>query len=158
EPVEKIRRNAPEAFRARQLRAVTLADYARRAQDVPGVSRAIARYAWTGSWRTVRVTIDPVGTTVLEESLRKDVAAHLEAVRLIGEDLELRPPRYVPLDIRVEVCARSDVWREDLRFVLDREFSDGWTSDGRPGFFNLDAWTFGQALHRSAIEGRAQLV
>ena len=34
---EKIRRNAPEAYRARQLRAVTLADYVRRAEEVPGV-------------------------------------------------------------------------------------------------------------------------
>ena len=48
-------RNAPEAFRARQLRAVTLADYVKRAEEVGGVSRAVARYAWTGSWRTVRI-------------------------------------------------------------------------------------------------------
>src|SRR5207244_3256480 len=58
EPVERMRRHAPEAFRARQLRAVTLADYVARAEEVPGVSRAVARYAGTGSWRTVRVTID----------------------------------------------------------------------------------------------------
>ena len=70
ESVDKIRRNAPEAFRARQLRAVTLADYARRAEEVSGVSRAVARYAWTGSWRTVRVVIDPAGTTVLNDDLR----------------------------------------------------------------------------------------
>jgi Baseplate J-like protein len=154
EPLEKVRRNAPEAFRARQLRAVTLADYVRRAEEVPGVSRAVARYAWTGSWRTVRVTLDPTGTTVLELPLRDAVAAHLEAVRLIGEDIELRPPRYVALEIRIIVCARPDVWREDLRFVLEQEFSNSWTSDGRPGVFQPDQWTFGQALHRSQIEGR----
>jgi len=154
ESPEKVRRNAPEAFRARQLRAVTLADYVRRAEEVEGVSRAVARYAWTGSWRTVRVTIDPEGTTELEEPLRAQIAAHLAAVRLIGEDIELRPPRFVPLQIRVVVCATAEYWREDLRFVLDQEFSDGWTSDGRPGFFHPDRWTFGQALHRSQIEGR----
>lgn len=162
EPVEKVRRNAPEAYRARQLRAVTLADYVGRAEEVPGVSRAVARYAWTGSWRTVRVVIDPAGTVAsggtLDDRLRADVAAHLEAVRLIGEDLELRPPRYVPLDVRVTVCAEPGYWREDLRFVLEQEFSDGWTADGRPGFFHPDQWTFGQALHRSAIEGRIQRV
>ncbi len=158
ESPDKIRRNAPEAFRTRQLRAVTLADYVKRAEEVPGVSRAVARYAWTGSWRTVRVVIDPQGTTVLDEALRADVAAHLEAVRLIGEDLELRPPRYVPLDIRISVCADPEYWREDLRFVLEQEFSDGWTADGRPGFFNVDQWSFGQALHRSMIEGRIHRV
>jgi len=158
ESPDKIRRNAPEAYRARQLRAVTLGDYSTRAEEVPGVSRAVAQYAWTGSWRTVRVVIDPQGTTVLTDELRAHVAAHLEAVRLIGEDLELRPPRFVPLDIRITVCAEPEYWREDVRFVLEQEFSDSWTADGRPGFFNPDEWTFGQALHRSAIEGRIHQV
>ncbi|MCY1517924.1 putative baseplate assembly protein [compost metagenome] len=166
EPAERIRRNAPEAFRARQLRAVTLADYVRRAEEVSGVSRAVARYAWTGSWRTVRIAIDPAGFTALGDErsdalwdeLRPRVAAHLEAVRLIGEDIELRPPRYVPLEIRVVVCADEAYWREDLRFVLEQEFSDTWTSDGRPGFFHPDQWTFGQSLHRSMLEGRIQRI
>ena len=69
EPVERVRRHAPEAYRARQLRAVTLADYVRRAEEVEGVARAVARYAWTGSWRTVRIVIDPVGTTELDDEL-----------------------------------------------------------------------------------------
>ncbi len=162
EPAERIRRNAPEAFRARQLRAVTLADYVKRAEEVPGVSRAVARYAWTGSWRSVRITLDPAGFTAfadersqaLWDGLYPQVAAHLEAVRLIGEDLEIRPPRYVPLAIEIVVCAASDYWCEDLRFVLEQEFSEHWTADGRPGFFHPDQWTFGQALHRSQLEGR----
>lgn len=106
----------------------------------------------------MRVVIDPVGNTVLDEALRTDVAAHLEAVRLIGEDLELRPPHYIPIELRMVVCARPDQWVEDLRFVLEQEFSDGYTADGRPGFFHPDAWTFGQALHRSAVEGRVHRV
>ncbi len=166
ESPERIRRNAPEAFRARQLRAVTLADYVRRAEEVSGVSRAVARYAWTGSWRAVRIAIDPLGFTALGDAasdalwqaLRPRVADHLEAVRLIGEDLELRPPRYVPLEVHVTVCLDGGIWREDIRFVLEQEFSDGWTSDGRRGFFHPDAWTFGQSLHRSAIEGRIQRI
>jgi len=166
EAVERIRRNAPEAFRARQLRAVTLADYVNRAEEVSGVSRAVARYAWTGSWRTVRLTIDPTGFTALGDprsealwdELRPRIADHLEAVRLIGEDIELRPPRYVPLEIHVAVCVGESYWREDVRFVLEQEFSDGWTSDGRRGFFHPDEWTFGQSLHRSAIEGRIHRV
>jgi hypothetical protein len=158
ESPDRIRRNAPEAYRAYQLRAVTLADYVRRAQEVARVSRAVAQYAWTGSWRTVRVVIDPVGSTTLDDALRADVASHLEAVRLIGEDLEIRPPRYVPIELRISVCAQPEYWREDLRFVLEQEFSDGYTADGRPGFFHPDEWTFGQSLHRSAIEGRVQKI
>jgi hypothetical protein len=158
EPVEKVLRNAPEAYRARQLRAVTLADYVNRAQEVPGVSRAAARYLWTGSWRTVRIAIDPAGTTELTGDLRLAVARHLEAVRLIGEDIELRPPRYVPLEIEVALCLYPDYWPEDVRFVLEQELSTGYTPDGRPGFFNSDLWTFGRALHRSEIAGRLHQV
>ena len=158
EPAAEIIRRVPEAYRARQLRAVTLKDYVNRAQEVAGVSRAAASYAWTGSWRTVRLTIDPAGTTVLGDDLRRDVARYLEAVRLIGEDLEIRPPLFVPLEIHIAVCAAPDFWPEDLRFILEQEFSAGYTPDGRKGFFHPDLWTFGRPLHASQLSGRIQQV
>ena len=154
EPAALVLRNAPEAYRARQLRAITLDDYSRRAREVDGVAGAVASYAWTGSWRTVRVVIDPAGTDVLEDDLHAEVARHLEAVRLIGEDLELRAPRYVPIAIEVTVCLSPDVWPEDIRHVLEQEFSDGYTPDGRRGFFHPDNWDFGERLRKSAIAGR----
>ena len=158
EPVAEIIRRVPEAYRQRQLRAVTIADYVARAQEIEGVSRATAKYAWTGSWRTVRVVIDPVGTSELSYKLQKEVEAYLNAVRLIGEDLEVRPPAFVPLEIKVKLCAKPDVWPEDIKFVLEQEFSDGWTADGRMGFFHPDLWTFGQPLYASQIIGRAFVV
>ena len=105
-----------------------------------------------------RTALGDERSEALWNELRPRVADHLEAVRLIGEDIELRPPRYVPLEIHVVVCADDAYWREDLRFVLEQEFSDAWTSDGRRGFFHPDEWTFGQHLHRSAIEGRLHRV
>ena len=155
EAIADILRRVPEAYRARQLRAVTLSDYARRAEALAGVAHAHASYAWTGSWRTVRVAIDPAGRTTLDPALRARAAASLEAVRLIGEDLEVRLARYVPLDIHVRVCAHPDYWPEHLRHALEVEFSDDFTNDGRPGFFHPDAWTFGQPLHVSQLVGRA---
>ncbi|MCP5109351.1 MAG: hypothetical protein GY953_00795, partial [bacterium] len=144
--------------RHRQLRAVTLEDYVDRVEELPDVAPAAARYVWTGSWRGVRVTVDPIGTTTLTDELRAQVAGHLEAVRLIGEDLEIRSPRFVPLDIHVVLCIHPDYWPEDIRFVLEKEFSDGYTPDGRRGFFHPDRWTFGQALRASEIIGRVQAV
>jgi hypothetical protein len=155
EPVAEIIRRVPEAYRARQLRAVTLEDYARRAEELSDVAHAHASYAWTGSWRTVRIAIDPRGTDVLAEPLRQQIADHLEAVRLIGEDLEVRPARYVPLDIYLRLCAHPDFWPEHLRRDLELEFSNGYTADGRTGFFHPDNFTFGQALHASQLIGRA---
>jgi len=158
EPPQEIRRNAPEAYREHQLRAVTLADYVARAEEVPEVQRAAAIYMWTGSWRTVRITIDPLGGEVLTPKLAAEVAAHLEPLRLIGEDLEIRPPIYVPLRIELTVCLRDDIWPEDVRFAILEELSDGYTPDGRLALFNPDNWTFGQPLYESEIAGRLQLV
>jgi len=158
EPRDVIVRRVPEAYRVRQLRAVTLADYVRRAEELPGVGHAYARYAWTGSWRTVQVSIDPAGTTVLDEPLRRRLAAHLDAVRLIGEDLEVRPARYVALDIAMRICANPDYWPEDLDVELQRAFSGGYAADGTPAFFHPDNWSFGQALYASQLIGRALAV
>lgn len=158
EPAAEIIRRVPEAYRVRQLRAVTPADYVKRAEELPEVSRAAAAYAWTGSWRTVRVTIDPVGTTVLEPAVLAKIARHLNAVRLIGEDLEIRSPQFVPLEIHLSLCAKPEFWREDLSSILEQEFSVGWTPDGRMGFFHPDRWTFGQTLKSSQIIGRALAV
>src|SRR5205823_6170458 len=127
--------NAPEAYRQHQLRAVTLADYVARAEEVDGVQREAASYMWTGSWRTVRITVDPRGTEVLEPELAAAVATHLEPLRLIGEDLEIRPPLYVALRIELTVCLREDVWSEDVRFAILEELADGYTWDGRLALF-----------------------
>ena len=158
EPPAEIQRRVPEAYRQRQRRAVTLQDYARRAEELPEVSHARATYAWTGSWRAVRVAIDPVGTTTLSRSLARTIGDYLDAVRLIGEDVEVRPAIYVPLDIELSLCAHPAYWPEDLRAELEQEFSDGYTPDGRRGFFHADLWTFGQALYASQIIGRALAV
>jgi hypothetical protein len=158
EPAAEIRRNAPEAYRQHQLRAVTLADYIARAEEVDKVQRAAAQYLWTGSWRTVRVTIDPLGGELLTPDLAAAVADHLEPLRLIGEDIEIRPPAYVPLRIELTVCLRDDVWAEDVRYAILEELSDGFTSDGRLALFNPDNWTFGQPLFESQIAGRLELV
>jgi hypothetical protein len=91
-------------------------------------------------------------------ALRDRALPQLEAVRLIGEDLELRPPIYVPLEIVVDVCLKPEFWPQDVRYQLEQEFSTGWTADGRMGFFHPDVWTFGQSLHRSQIEGRLMQV
>jgi Baseplate J-like protein len=151
-------RRAPEAYRAVQKRAVTLADYATAAEAIDGVSHAAARYGWCGSWRSVRVAIDPVGGGLMSADLVQRLESALDALRLIGDDVEIRNAAYVPLDIDLIVCADPQYWIEDLRAELEAEFSDVWTSDGRRGFFHPDSWTFGQSLHASQLIGRAMSV
>ena len=155
EKSEQILRRVPEAYRSRQLRAVTLQDYIERAQQLDGVSHAHARYVWSGSWRSVRISIDPKGSDTLSEELREQITQHLDAVRLIGEDLELRGARYVPLDISLQLCIHADFWPEDVEHELQQAFSDGYDSRGEMGLFNPDNWTFGQTLYASQLIGHA---
>lgn len=158
EPVAEIIRRVHEAYRVRQLRAVTLNDYEKRVKELPSVSNATARYAWTGSWRTVRITVDPVGTEILDENRRKEIESYLDAIRLIGEDLEIRPPQFIPLEIHVLLCIHPGYLPEHIRDILDQEFSDGFTQSGEMGFFHPDRWTFGQRLRASQITGRVQSI
>ncbi|MCK5243483.1 baseplate J/gp47 family protein [bacterium] len=158
EPTAEIIRRVQEAYLARQFRAITLEDYEKRAMELKSVSNAKARYQWSGSWRIVRLAIDPIGGYAEREKIRKAVAEALEPVRLIGDDLEVRLPHYVPLDIKVAICIDPDYWIEDIRYLLEQEFSVGYTQDGRKGFFHPDGWTFGQNLLASQILGRVQSV
>jgi len=153
ESANVIRRRVPEAFLYEQSRAITLADYVARAKEVPGVSNAAALYMWTGSWRTVRVVIDPEGTTILSENLRAAVEQQLDAVHLIGEDVEVRAPEFVPLIIDVAVCISSDYWIDDVSPMMEQAFCNSYTPDGAAAFFNPDRWTFGQEVYASQIEG-----
>ncbi len=153
EPAAEIIRKAPEAFKARQLRAVTLNDYIKRAEELPEVFKAAARYGWSGSWRVVRVVVDPAGSLELSPAAYRKVYRHLNAVKLIGDDLEIRPPRFVPLRIKVSLCLKPEFWKEDIEFLLAQTFSDNYTDDGRLAFFHPDQWTFGQPLRASQIIG-----
>jgi hypothetical protein len=158
EPVEQIIRRVPEAYRLKQLRAVTLKDYVNMVEQIPGVAQAAARYAWTGSWRTVQIAVNPLGTCTLDDNLKGAVVGYLDAVKLIGEDYEIRPPEYVPLEIHVVFCVHPDYWPKDVKAMVEQEFSNGYTADGRMGFFHPDLWTFGQDLRASQIVGRVQWV
>ena len=152
-----IIRRVPEAFLYQQQRAVTLADYVACAEQ-GGRNRqaAYASYAWTGSWRTVRVCVEPAGSFTLTDDVRAAVEQSLEALHLIGEDLEIRAPEYLPLKISVSLCVSRDFWIEQVSPVVTQAFSDGYTATGEPAFFNPSRWTFGQPLYASQIEGVLQ--
>jgi hypothetical protein len=151
EPVSRVRSLAPDAFRAVLARAVTEADYAAAAEQLSGVSRAVATYRWTGSWLTVFVSVDPRGTDTWTPDLVDEVRTQLQRFRQAGYDLEIRPPEFVALDIGVRVCASRGHRPADVAAALLDALSDRRLSDGSQGFFHPDRFTFGQPLHLSAL-------
>ena len=158
ESVDQILRRVPEAYKYRQSRAITLQDYSKRAQDFQIISNAAARYVWTGSWRAVQVAVDPKESLTMDLDTQDNLARHLTNVKIILDDIELQHSRFIPLKIEVVICIDQNYWPEDIQSILYQEFSEGYTPDGRQGFFHPDRWTFGQELQVSQIAGRIQTV
>ena len=157
EPAERIRMDAPQAFRT-QERAVTEADYADVAGRHPDVQRAKATFRWTGSWMTVFITVDRRGGLPVDAPFEAELMRFLDRFSLAGYDLEIEPPRFVPLDLAFTVCVAPDYVRADVEAALLDVFSNGVRADGSRGFFHPDAFTFGQPLYLSRVIAAAMAV
>jgi hypothetical protein len=157
ESLEHVRQSAPVAFRT-QRRAVTPADYARFAEKHPGVQKAAATFRWTGSWRTVFVTVDRVGGLDVDPAFEDGLRAWLEPFRMAGHDLEVDGPRFVPVELEVVVTVHPDHFAEDVREAVRREFGRGTLPGGQKAFFHPDHFTFGQPVFLSRVYAAAQAV
>ena len=150
ERVDEVRLYAPQAFRV-QERAVTVADWAEVAKRHPRVSRAQARFRWTGSWTTVFVYIDLVGGEPVTAEVTAELSEFLQRYRMAGMDLEVRGPQTVPLDIALSVCVETGFLPEQVQRQLVRRFGSGRNVDGTLGFFHPDRFTFGQSVYLSEV-------
>ncbi len=147
EALDRIRMNAPEAFRAILLRAVRNADYRAILERRATIQQANATTRWTGSWLTDVVAVDPVGSQVLSPELRDEVLAELECVRQAGWQVCLRDADYVPIDVTVDVCLEPGASNAAMVRRITRALV---------AFFDPDNFTFGTPLIRSAIEAVVQ--
>ena len=157
ESIERARQNAPSAFRT-QERAVTPADYGEVAERHSGIQRAAATFRWTGSWRTVFLTVDRLGGLDVDAEFEDEMRAFLERYRMAGHDLELDGPRFVSLEIEMTVCVEPDYFRSDVRKALLEIFSRRKFADGTLGLFHPDNFTFGQTVYLSKLIAAAQEV
>jgi hypothetical protein len=158
EPVDVVKRLAPDAYRAETYRAVTEDDYARAAELLPLVSHGQADFRWTGSWHTVFTTVDPVGTDDPSPATESAVRNHLTRYKVAGYDLEIDPPQYVALEIGLVVCAAPDHFRADVAHAVRDALSAGTLPDGGRGFFHPDNFTFGQPLYLSRVYAAVEAV
>ncbi|MEI2579934.1 putative baseplate assembly protein [Scytonema sp. PRP1] len=157
ETIEEVRQNAPSAFRTQQ-RAVTPEDYAAVAQRHPEVQRAAATFRWTGSWRTVFVTVDRLGGLPVDTPFKAEIRRFLEKFRMAGYDLEVDAPCFVSLEIDMTVCVQRDYFRSDVKATLLQVFSNQVLPDGRRGVFHPDNFTFNQPVYLSTLYAAAQAV
>lgn len=157
ESIEHVRRIAPSAFRI-QERAVTPDDYAAVAERHREVQQAAATVRWTGSWRTVFLTLDRVNGRPVDAEFEHDMRLHLERFRMASHDIEIDGPQFVPLEIEITVCVQPNYFRGDVRAALLEVFSNRILPDGQRGFFHPDKFTFAQPVYLSALYAAAQEV
>ncbi len=151
EPMEQVKAIAPAAFQAEQYRAVTEQDYADIAMRHPSVHHATARFRWTGSWRTVFISVDLAQGAALTPEMEASIAAWVARHRLAGYDVEIAPPIYIPLAIDVEACASPGYFSGDVEQALLERLDSRIHADGSRGFFHPDHFTFGQPLYLSQL-------
>ncbi|CAN5630310.1 putative baseplate assembly protein [soil metagenome] len=157
ESMEHVRQTAPAAFRT-QERAVTPDDYAAVARAVGGVQHARATPRWTGSWRTMVVTLDPAGGEAVEAKLRERARTRLDRYRMAGTDVAVRRARYVALEIALAVCAEAGHVAADVERDLAARLGAGTLPDGTRALFHPDNLTFGRPVWLSQVYGAARNV
>ena len=150
---------APEAFRAETFRAVRDEDYRAHAERVPGVQQAGAKARWTGSWLSEFVTIDPAGAFSLSAELRSEVQRVLDCVRQVGREVFVRDPRYLSLDLEIEICVEPSAYAGQVQErVIEALTVRPPGLYARNPFFHPDNFTFGTPLYRAALEAAVQAV
>jgi hypothetical protein len=156
ETAERVRRLAPQAFRALQNRAVIPKDYQDAAETLPWVQRAGTVFRWTGSWLTVFTTPDPLHSERITTAQRKELIGLLDRYRMAGYESYVPEPQYVSLDIEVQVCALPDAFRGDVQGAILARLNPDSIVNGASGFFNPDNFSFGIPLERSNLESAIQ--
>ena len=158
ESMQSVRMLAPISFR-RQERAVTLADYeAVSKRCSTEVQRSAASLRWTGSWRTVFLTVDRIGGKKISEKFETDLRNCIEKYRMAGQDLEVDGPLFVSLEIEITICVNQDYFKSDVKKALLQVFSNKLLSDGTRGLFHPDNFSFGQTVYLSQLYAAAQKV
>ena len=70
----------------------------------------------------------------------------------------MKPARYVPLDLKPEVCVLPHYQRAHVKAALLDVFGQRALAGGKLGFFHPDNLTFGEGIFLSKIIGGAQAV
>jgi predicted phage baseplate assembly protein len=154
---DQIRRRAPQAFLT-QKRAVTMADYEAVAEANPQVDQAVASLRWTGSWYTVSIAVQPKGDGILTPTLQRTLKQTEEIYRLAGQDLELGSPKYLSLEIELQVCVDPNYFRSDVEKSLLQVLGNKISPNGQKGLFYPDNFTFGQTVYLSPVYVAARSV
>lgn len=156
ESIDSVRLNLPGVFQ-KQERVVIPQDAKTLAETMADVRRANAVLRWTGSWYTLFLVAEPRDTLsldVFESRLRH----YMERFRMVGSDVQIVQPVYVPLEITMNVTVQSGYTRSKVREALLEVFSNGVWPDGQRGLFAPERIDFGQSIYVNPLYAAARAV
>lgn len=155
---DQIVHRAPQAFRAKQFRAVRPEDYESAAESLPWVQKAGTSFRWTGSWLTVFTAVDPRAAERISLNQEVELVELLNRRRLAGYESYAPPPQYLSLDLKIEVCAQPGWLDGDVEAGVLARLGSAGRDDKTDDFFFADRFTFGSPLYRSRLEAAIQEV
>ena len=152
ESADEIKLLTPEAYQAETFFAVRPEDYGTQAEKLDFVQRAQGTFRWTGSWLSAVTAVDAEDAFELSPERRQLVEALLNCRRQAGRDVIVRDPKFVDLDLVIDLCVARDAFPGQVRVrVLEALFGRAGFR-AQAGFFDPDNFTFGTPLRRSALE------
>lgn len=150
ESAEQIRLKAPRSIR-KNRRAVTAQDYVNIVESFEEVQAARVREVWHGSWTSLFIAVDLFDTFVFSDDLAKSMLQRIEPYRLMGHDLVIEKPDFVPLHIIIHVCVEDGYLQQDVLRAVKNALSSRVQANGELGFFHNDNLTFGAPVFSSQI-------
>ncbi len=154
---DQIRAKVKDAITTRR-RAVTIADYAALASQVPTVGRAkavaavysaVTLYLQTQNDDSVTPGIVSGTPTTTWTELSAEVSKYLEDKIPVGTTVTIQPPTYVDLYVTLDVSAVPSFSNEDL----EQELRDVFLNPG--GLFAYENVNFGQLVAYSTVMAKA---
>lgn len=144
ENIDFARAQAPAELRT-LWKAVTKEDYETLVVGFPGVAKARVldvNDCANIRYYNVHIAIAPEGGGIASPLLKEELAAYLEARKVITIEIELFDPVYRPIDIDAEVYT----WQGD-----DADAVRGRIEQGLADFFAFEEVDFGQDIHYSDL-------
>jgi len=157
ESAERVKLQAPASI-AGQQRCVTLDDYIDVAMQHPQIQRAGASLRWLGSWYGVYVAIDPFDAVTPSVALMEEIKTFMQPYRMMGADLHIETPQYVPVDIKLQIKLIAGYAQATILQNLQEVFSSVDLPSGTQGFFHTDNFSFSQNLYLSSIIATATAI
>ena len=154
---DQIRSKVKRAITTRR-RAVTVADYASLASQVPGVGRtkavaavysAVTLYLQSQNDDSVTPGVVSGSPTLNWTDLSASVSAYLSDKIPVGTTVTIQPPTYVDFYVTLTVTANSAYNNEDI----EQEIRDVFLNPG--GLFAYESVNFGQLVAYSAVMAKA---